>query len=64
MTKPHVYINLAQCLAISGVVIVAVSYMNIMASTIGIQKKKFHELIKDKASNVANVIARPFAHYF
>lgn len=64
MAKPQVYINLSQTLAIGGVVILGVHYLNIQRDAVGIQKTQFKDRIKQDAGKVVEVFATPFRRYF
>lgn len=62
--KPQVYINVSQTLAIGGVTLLGLYYLDIQRRATGIQRKAFNDRIKDDAAKIAEVFTRPFRHYF
>ena len=62
MAKPHVYINLAQTLAVGGAIVLGVHYLNIQRDAVGIQKTQFRDRIKQDAGKVAGIFLAPFRH--
>ena len=62
MAKPQVYINLSQTLAIAGLTVIGVHYLNIQRDAVGIQKTKLRDRIKQDAGNVVGFFLRPFGY--
>ena len=62
MPKPHVYINVSQTLAIIGVTVLGVHYLNIQADAVGIERTRFNDRIKQDVGRVINVFTKPFGY--
>lgn len=63
MPKPQVYINVSQTLAIVGLTVIGVHYLNIQRDAVGIQKTQFNERIKEDFGNLVKGFARPFGYW-
>lgn len=62
MAKPQVYINVSQTLAIVGLTVLGVHYLNIQRDAVGIQKTQFNERIKEDIGKVVGGLVRPFGY--
>lgn len=64
MPKPQVYINVSQTLAIVGLTIMGVHYLNIQSDAVGIQKTEFKDRIKNDVGKVIGMFTMPFGYKF
>ncbi len=62
MAKPQVYINVSQTLAIVGLTVLGVHYLNIQRDAVGIQKTQFNERIKEDIGKLVGGLVRPFGY--
>lgn len=62
MPKPQVYINVSQTLAIVGLTVLCVHYLNIQRDAVGIQKTQFNERIKEDIGKVVGGFTKPFGY--
>lgn len=62
MAKPQVYINVSQTLAIVGLTVMGVHYLNIQRDAVGIQKTQFNERIKEDIGKLVGAFVKPFGY--
>lgn len=56
--RPQIYINVSRTIAVTGVIILGIHYLNIQRDAVGIQKKMFKDRIKDDLRSVAKIVRR------
>lgn len=56
--RPQLYINVSRTLAIAGVIILGIHYLNIQRDAVGIQKKMFKDRIKEDLMFVVKAVGR------
>ena len=60
--KPHVYINVSQCLVILTILLIMNWYFQLVAHSIGLERPSISDKVKMGAEKIANVVKKPFAH--
>lgn len=60
MGKPHVYINVAQCITIGGILMLGWRYLDIVAQANGVQRRNIRDDVVAWAWRVKDVAFRPF----
>lgn len=56
--RPQIYINVSRTIAVTGVIILGIHYLNIQRDAVGIQKKMFKDRIKEDLMFVVKAVGR------